>query len=66
MWLDCGPYGRADLSRITPTIFVAKAVHDIPPCTAVLTVTLDGRPISTRVNISGFASRRATRTLADA
>ena len=62
-WLDCGDHGRVLLSRITPTLAVAKEARDIPPCFADLVVTVDGRAIRNRVNLpSGFRNgRRAAR-----
>ena len=54
-WLDCGDHGRIALSRITPTLAIAKAARDIPPCFADLVITVDGRAIRNRVNLpSGF------------
>jgi hypothetical protein len=60
MWLDCGHYGRMDLSRITPKSVVAKQPRDIPPCYADLVVTVDGKRFLRRVHVaSGFAKGRA-------
>jgi hypothetical protein len=62
-WLDCGEHGCVPLSRITPTLAVAKAARDIPPCFADLVITVDGRALRNRVNLpSGFRNgRRAAR-----
>jgi hypothetical protein len=60
MWLDCGPYGRVVLSRITPKSVVAKAPpRDVPPCLADLIVVVDGHRMQNRVNVtSGFSKGR--------
>ena len=59
MWLDCGPYGRVDLSRISPKSVVAKTAREIPPCFADLIVVVDGERMRKRVNVaSGFSKGR--------
>ena len=58
MWLDCGEYGRVNLSRITPKSVVAKEAREIPPCFADLVVSVDGRIHRTPVNVSGFTKGR--------
>jgi hypothetical protein len=59
MWLECGAFGRVELSRITPTLLVGKPSHDVPACDADLVITIDGRPLRSRVNLSsGFSKRR--------
>lgn len=64
-WLDCGSYGRLELSRITPTAVFAKAPQEIPPCYAVLVVVIDGKEHRSRVNLTnGFPKgRRFARAL---
>ena len=58
-WLDCGPYGRVMLSRVTPKSAVAKTAREIPPCFAELVVTVDGHPVRNRVRLpSGFSKGR--------
>jgi len=59
MWLDCGPYGRLDLSRVTPKSVVAKgATRDIPACVADLVVMVDGKCFRTRVAMGSFSKDR--------
>jgi len=59
MWLDCGEYGRVDLSRVTPKSVVATQVREIPPCFAELVVAVDGDLQRTPVNLpSGFTKGR--------
>ena len=59
MWLDCGPYGRLDLSRVTPKSVVARgATRDIPACEAVLVVMVDGRCHRTKVTMGNFSKDR--------
>jgi hypothetical protein len=54
MWLE-SPYGRVDLSRITPKAVVAKSPQAMPPCFADLIVVVDGERTQKRVNLpSGF------------
>jgi hypothetical protein len=63
-WLDCGPYGRVMLSRVTPKAVVARTPHHIPPCYAELVVTVDGDPVRNRVRLpSGFNGRRVARAV---
>jgi hypothetical protein len=64
-WLDCGAYGVVDLSRVTPRSVVARAEHQVPPCSAALVVSIDGREYRQPVQlVSGFrAGRRAARVL---
>ena len=58
MWLDCGRYGRVELSRITPTAVVARRRAEIPPCHAELVVVVDGEELRNRVNVAyGFTRR---------
>lgn len=52
MWLEC-PYGRVDLSRITPKAVVAKSPQAFPPCFADLIVVVDGDRMQRRVNLTG-------------
>ena len=63
MWLDCGPYGKVKLERITPKSVVAKDSHEIPPCDAEIVVTVDGQFVRNQVMLtSGFSNgRRAAR-----
>ena len=53
MWLECGPHGRVDLSRVTPKAVVAKTPQAIPPCFADLIVVVDGERMQKRVNLPG-------------
>jgi hypothetical protein len=57
MWLDCGPHGRVDLSRVTPTSVVAREPRDVPPGDADLVVVVDGEEMRTRVHIANGLSR---------
>ena len=60
MWLECGPHGRIDLSRITPKAVVAKVPQKIPPCDADLVVVVDGERTQQRVNLPrGFSGGSA-------
>ena len=55
MWLECGQYGRVDLSRITPKAVVAKAPQTIPACFASLVVVVDGERMEKQVKLpTGF------------
>src|SRR5690348_7925043 len=59
MWLDCGPFGRVDLGRITPKSVVARSYREVPPCFAELVVCVDGRCRRERINLaSGFVKGR--------
>lgn len=65
MWLDCGPHGLLELSRIGPSAVIAKFAREIPPCFADLIVCVDGQSLSVRVKLTnGFVKgRRAARAL---
>jgi len=61
MWLDCGSHGTIPLSRITPTMIVAKEPRAVPAGEAEIVVTVDGRYIRTKVMLNGgFAKGRTT------
>jgi hypothetical protein len=50
------------LSRVTPKLVVARTPQNVPPCFAVLVVTVDGDPLRQRVWLrSGVAGRRVAR-----
>ena len=58
MWLDCGSYGRVELSRITPTSVVARNPRPVPTGDADLVVVVDGREMRNRVHLAkGFSKK---------
>lgn len=59
MWLDCGEHGTLPLSRVTPTLVVARECREIAPCFADLVVTVDGVRLRQPVNVTtGFTRGR--------
>jgi hypothetical protein len=66
MWLDCGPYGVVELTRIGPRAVFARFPREIPPCDAELVVTVDHSVDRRPVNLTnGFSrGRHAARAMA--
>jgi hypothetical protein len=59
IWLDCGPHGLLELSRVTPNSVIAKSFREIPPGFAELIVTVDGISKSIRLKlVNGFTKGR--------
>jgi hypothetical protein len=58
MWLDCGTYGKAELSRITPNSVVLRSQLIAPPCRGRLIVRIDGRESTRVVHVSGLSANR--------
>jgi hypothetical protein len=57
--LDCGEYGMLALSRVSPKSIVARTPRDIPPCDAVLIVSVDGDDLRRAVHLPlGFSKAR--------
>lgn len=64
MWLECGEYGTLDLCRTSPRFVFAKTPRDIPPCEAVLVVSVDGDCVRQRVKLPAGASGNRDAVLA--
>jgi hypothetical protein len=58
MWLDCGQFGKSQLSRITPNSVVLRQAFDAPPGEAQLIVRVDGKKIVRTVNLSRGVSKK--------
>ena len=43
LWLDCGPHGVVPLSQASSTFVIAATATTVPPCAAMIVLTVDGR-----------------------
>jgi len=64
MWLDCGPHGKLQLSRITPNAVVVKEPVNVPPCHGNLIVSVDGEEMVVPVHVVEGISQTQHHTMA--
>jgi hypothetical protein len=50
LWLTC-PFGRVALSQVGSSFVIAASSHNIPPCKAEVTISIDGREHSRQVDL---------------